>query len=69
MTFVASHLVLKDNFTVVAQPSFTGNSFSWDTRSKGTTVSLPSCCSCKLHSFFKTHYVFLQIHFGISSLL
>ena len=38
--FAASHLVLKDNFTVVAQPSLTGNCFSWDHHSKGTTESL-----------------------------
>lgn len=39
-TFAASHVVIKGNFTVVAQPSLTGNCFSWDLHSKGTTESL-----------------------------
>lgn len=39
-TFAVPHLVLKDNVTVVAQPSLTGNWLSWDPCSKGTTESL-----------------------------
>lgn len=39
-TFAALHLVLKDNFTVIAQPGLTGNCFRWDPCCKETTKSL-----------------------------
>lgn len=45
----ASHPVLKDNFTVVAQPTLSENLFSLDPCGKGTTESLQAVHAHSIH--------------------